>query len=71
MSKSVTVWMRDVRAIKGCAKGARAFCSTHGIDYRAFLERGVDSAVLEATGDAMALRLVEEARRREEDERGG
>lgn len=71
MTEPVTATMRDLRAIKGCAKGARYFCKTHGLDYEEFRLRGLDGRVLEATGDAMAIRLVEAAREREEAERGG
>lgn len=70
MSGSVTVTMRDVRGVKGCAKGARAFCERHGIDWTAFLENGVDSGILDATGDHMALQLTAFARARVEAENG-
>lgn len=68
---SVIVTMRDVRGIKGCARGARLFCQTHGIDWTGFLENGVPAEVLDATGDHMALRLTAFARAREEAENVG
>ncbi len=52
------VTMRDVRACKMCARGARAFFNRHGLDWSDFIRNGIDSSVLEATGDAMALRVV-------------
>lgn len=64
MTEPVIVTMRDVRAIQGCSRGARYFCERHGIDWPAFLANGVDAEVLDATGDAMALNLTAEARRR-------
>lgn len=65
----VIVKMSDVRAIHGCARGARYFCQTHGIDWTDFLENGVDAEVLEETGDHMALQLTAYARKRVEAER--
>lgn len=70
MTEPVIVTMRDVRAIRGCARGARAFCQTHGINWTSFLENGVDAEVLDATGDHEALRLTAHARQRVEAERG-
>lgn len=69
MTEPVIVRMSDVRAIKGCARGARYFCQTHGIDWTSFLENGVPAERLEETGDAMALRLCAYARQRVEAER--
>lgn len=71
MTEPVIVTMRDVRGIKGCSRGARYFCEQHGIDWTSFLENGIDAAVLDATGDAMALKLTAYARERTEAERGG
>jgi hypothetical protein len=58
------ITMRDVRASKMCAKGARTFFSRHSLDWRAFLDVGIDSAVLENTKDEMAIRVVREAHAR-------
>lgn len=58
----IIVTMKDVRAAKGCSKGARMFCETHGINWSLFLKEGVRASVLEATGDAMALNLVKVAK---------
>ena len=44
-----------------CARGARAWCEQHGIDWWQFVQHGVDADILIATGDAMALRLVAHA----------
>lgn len=52
------VTMRDVRACKMCARGARAFFVRHGLDWGDFLVNGIDSKALEQTGDAMAMRVV-------------
>lgn len=65
-AEPLIVTMRDVRAAHGCRRGAQAFCERHGIDWMAFLRDGVDASVLIATGDAMALNLVEVARGRQQ-----
>jgi hypothetical protein len=58
--------MRDLRAAKVCSKGARVFCQRQNIDWSLFLKNGVESEVLEKTGDAMAIRVVEVARGRKQ-----
>jgi hypothetical protein len=47
-----------------CHKGARVFFARHGLDWSDFVKHGVDEDTLLATGDAMAVRLVEHARSR-------
>lgn len=56
--------MQDIREIKLCAAGARDFAKRHGIDWFKFLTEGIEAEVLEKTGDAFALRAVENARKR-------
>ncbi|EJT5136808.1 hypothetical protein N3B88_006487, partial [Pseudomonas aeruginosa] len=41
---------------------AREFFKRHGLDWMAFLRDGIEADVLVATGDALALKLVEHAR---------
>lgn len=62
----MTVTMQDVRAAKMCSKGARVFLARQGVQWSDFLRDGVSSEVLIATGDAMALRVVEVARGRQQ-----
>jgi hypothetical protein len=45
-----------------CADKTRAFCKRHGINYRALMTTGVPASALLATGDALAVHLVEFAR---------
>lgn len=52
-----------------CNRGARAFFARHGLDWSKFLREGVAADVLEATGDAMAKRVIERARKAAEDGR--
>lgn len=63
----------DLSTIRGfspnpgfCRKGARAFFSRHGLDWSRFVRQGLDAAEFEATNDALALALVQHARRRQE-----
>lgn len=62
MSEPVTVTMRHIRKAKMCSRGTRVFFQRHGLDYTDFLRNGIDAEKLAATGDAMALKVVEVAR---------
>lgn len=47
-----------------CHRGARALCERYGLDWASIVrDGGVLASALLATGDAMALHLVEHARR--------
>jgi hypothetical protein len=54
--------MRHVRQAKLCSKGARTFFKRHGLDWATFVRVGLPADTIAATGDAMALRVVEVAR---------
>lgn len=56
------ITMRHVRAAKMCSRGGRAFAQRHGLDWDRFLRDGIPASELAATGDAMALKLLEVAR---------
>lgn len=60
-----TVRLEDMRVLGYCARGGREFCDRHGFDWRDFLHNGIDEALLEATGDGMASRAIEQAKIRE------
>ena len=62
MSTNVTVTIGDVRAVGLCVNGTRVWVARHDLDFRAFLRDGCTADTLLATGDAMALRVVEHAR---------
>lgn len=62
----VKVVMRDIRAAKMCSQGARAFFERHDLDWGEFLKNGVDVELIEATGDAMAAKVAEVARGRQQ-----
>lgn len=59
----VRITLSDMRGLGYCNRGARAWAERHGIDWRAFRREGLPADVLEGTGDAMAIRLVNEVRR--------
>ena len=47
-----------------CAAGARAWAAQHGLDWATMVRDGVTAQVLQATGCAMALHLVQHAQAR-------
>jgi hypothetical protein len=56
------VTMRHVRQAKMCSKGARAFFQRHNLDWPTFVRQGLPADIIAATGDTMALKVVEVAR---------
>lgn len=66
MSEDVIVTMRDVRAVHGCAWGTRRWLKRHNLDHVKFFKEGLPASLIAATGDAMALDVVEAARGREQ-----
>jgi hypothetical protein len=42
-----------------CSRGARRWFARMGLDWGDFVRDGIDAEVLRATGDAMALRLID------------
>jgi hypothetical protein len=42
-----------------CVVGCRAFAERNGLDMKQFAREGIDAEVLLATGDAMAVKIVE------------
>lgn len=66
MTEPLIVTIDHVRAAGLCVHGTRGWFARHGLDFRAFLREGIDAETLLATGDAMARRVVECARRQSE-----
>lgn len=62
MTEQVKVKMIHVRQAKMCSRGARAFFEKHNLDWQKFLDEGLPVAVIEATGDAMALQVAKVAK---------
>lgn len=67
-SKPLTITIDHVRAAGLCVHGTRAWFARQGLDFRAFLREGIDAETLLATGDAMAMRVVEHARQQAKQE---
>lgn len=51
-----------------CRGGARDWFRAHDLDWRDFVEHGIAAETLEATGDGLALAVVEWARKCESGE---
>ena len=68
-NEDVTVTIAHVRAAGLCVHGTRAWFARRGLDFRAFLARGLPASILLATGDAMAARVVNVARQCHEEPR--
>jgi hypothetical protein len=52
------VYMRHLRDLGYCAKGVRAFCCRHSLDFGRFLRDGIAADELLAMNDAMATAAV-------------
>lgn len=64
MSEDLIVCVQDLRASRICFQGARPWFRRHGLDWQAFLANGISADQLAATGDALALRVIAQARKR-------
>lgn len=64
MTEEVVVTMKHVRQAQMCSRGTREFFARHNLDWQSFLESGISSDVILATGDAMGAKVVEVARGR-------
>ncbi len=62
MTERLLITIDHVRTAGLCVHGTRTWFARQGLDFRAFLREGIAADVLLATGDAMALRVVEHAR---------
>ena len=66
---TLIVRMQHLRSVPGvrqspgyCLPMTRKWFAQHDLDFRAFARDGIDAELLLATGDPLALRLVEHAR---------
>ncbi len=57
MNDDPIVTLTDMRSLRYCNRGARAFFARHGLDWRVFRHQGLPASVLEATCDAQAIKL--------------
>ena len=60
------VYIKDLRALGYCVRGVKKFCSKHDIDFKSFLQEGIDGDVLKQTKDGMAIKAIEIAEERTE-----
>lgn len=58
------VIVQDLKVLGYCNRGSRPFFERHGLDWSEFVKNGIDAELLLATGDWMALQVVEAAERR-------
>ncbi|MBK5072581.1 hypothetical protein I2492_06100 [Budviciaceae bacterium CWB-B4] len=64
------ITMQHIRAGGGCAWGLRAFFDRYHLDLDAFLAHGfIDSELLEATENELALNIVRKAQETEQDKK--
>lgn len=56
----MNITMADCRRSLMCRSGVQKFLETHGLDYQEFRKNGLPEEVLAATGDAMALKIIQE-----------
>lgn len=54
----------DMRAMGYCNRGARRWIAARGLDWSRFVREGLPIEVIEASEDAMALRVAEAVRGR-------
>ena len=63
MTGDILIRVDDLRKSGVCPK-ASAWFEKQGLDWRDFVRNGISGARLVATGDAIAVRVVEEAQAR-------
>ncbi|MEX2524437.1 MAG: hypothetical protein WD750_05730 [Gammaproteobacteria bacterium] len=56
------VHVRHLRQAHHCARGARRWFARHDLDWRGFVRNGIEAEALIATGDPMAMKVVDAAR---------
>lgn len=67
----IMVNMSHVRGINLCSRGSRDWFRKYGLSWDEFLTTGISVTRIAATGDALALQVVEVARQEARDGRRG
>jgi hypothetical protein len=62
--QKIIVTVQDLRAARLCFQGSRPWLARHGLSWQEFLANGIQAETLEATGDALARRVIAQARAR-------
>ncbi|MCF6317353.1 MAG: hypothetical protein L3J30_14000 [Marinosulfonomonas sp.] len=63
-TQKIIVTVQDLRAARLCFQGSRPWLARHGLSWQDFLANGIEAETLEATGDALAKRVISQARAR-------
>lgn len=58
------ITISDVRRAGHCVSGARRWFQAHHLDFRAFLQNGIEVNLFLGTGDQLATDIVNHKRRR-------
>ena len=61
----ITVTTTELRAVGYCFAGVRPWFARHGFDWQAFIEQGISSDTLRATGDALIEPVIRAAELRQ------
>jgi len=56
------VYIRDAVEIGYCVKGIKEFCKRYNIDFRDMVKNGIEADILLKIDNAMALKVVEQAK---------
>lgn len=59
MTEPLIITSTDLHEMKYCSRGARRWFAHYELDWSDFVQNGIDAEVMLATGDAMAIKLVE------------
>lgn len=59
----VIVFIRHIRQVSHCSRGARDFFHNHNLNWQDFLENGIKSSILEEIDDYMARQVVDCAKK--------
>lgn len=61
------ITINHIRAYGYCAKGAREFFNAHHLSWHDFLTNGIEAETLLATGDTLAIDLINNIKNKEVD----
>lgn len=53
------IYISDIRAAGHCVKGIKSWFDAHDLDFRRFLQEGIEETTFIESGDALAVRVVE------------
>lgn len=62
MTELRMIHMRHLRAAGMCNREPRRWFAAHGLSWAEFVDHGIPASVIEATGDPLALIVVEAAK---------